>query len=284
MFTQLFTVLGIVRRHQNVVALPFVYALLTSKATYQYATVLHAITSAAEELHIAGCEPRRIMTDFEQAIINACSETFENCCVSCCFFHLGQSMYRKIQATGLQQAYQDADNEQVRTQAHMILALAFVPVADVPSVFRKLSESAIPDLLPVMKYFEETYIGIKAQGRRAAKPPTYPVELWNQREAALAGEHKTNNVSEGWHNRFRLLVGKNHPDLFSLLQEIQKEQADTEIAVTEMYLGRKVRVAPKKKWVDFQNRIQNITNDYDTYKRERNELQFLELVGSNIVL
>ncbi|KAJ8682127.1 hypothetical protein QAD02_017919 [Eretmocerus hayati] len=48
-FTQLFTVLGIVKRHQNFAALPLVYALLSSKETRQYSTALQAIKSAAEE-------------------------------------------------------------------------------------------------------------------------------------------------------------------------------------------------------------------------------------------
>ena len=39
---------------------------------------------------------------------------------------------------------------------------------------------------------------------------------------------------------------KNHPDLFSALVEFQKEQADSEIAIAEISLGRKVKAAPKK--------------------------------------
>ncbi|CAB0030720.1 unnamed protein product [Trichogramma brassicae] len=84
--------------------------------------------------------------------------------------------------------------------------------------------------------------------KRAAIIPDYEPHLWNQREATLTGQHKTNNVSEGWHNRFRILVGKNHPDFYYLLRELQKEQADTEIAITEMCLNRRVKALPKKKW------------------------------------
>lgn len=70
---------------------------------------------------------------------------------------------------------------------------------------------------------------LSRRGRRATVPPRYPPAIWNQREAALAGSHKTNNVSEGWHNRFQLIAGKHHPDLSSALQELQLEEADTEI-------------------------------------------------------
>lgn len=283
MFTQLFTVLGLVTRHGKSTALPLVYALLTSKEIYQYSTVLHAINAAAEEYNIRDCRPDRIMTDFEKSIIEACFQNYD-CDMSCCFFHLGQSLYRRIQLEGLQQQYQDRENEDVRKQTHMILALAFVPITDVTSVFQKLKRFAVPALIPVLEYFERTYVGIPARGRRAAISAMYPINLWNQREAALTGQHKTNNVSEGWHNRFRLMVGKNHPDMYSLLREIQKEQADTEIAVTEMCLGRAVKAAPKKKWLQYQIKIQDITNDYANYKNRGEELDFLEAIGSNIIL
>lgn len=283
MFTQLFTVLGIVTKHNKSAALPFVYALLSSKETLQYSAVLHAVTTAAEEYNIRNCKPEKIMTDFEQGIINAGFEVF-NCDISCCFFHLGQSLYRRIQSEGLQGEYQDPLNNILRTQTHMILALAFVPVNDIPAVFKKLNRFATPMLTNVLQYFERNYIGIPARGRRAAVNPLYPPALWNQRDAALNGNHKTNNISEGWHNRFRLLIGKNHPDMYSFLTEVQKEQGDTEIAVTELCLGRAVKAAPKKKWIQYQIKIQNIANDYINYKNAGNELEFLELMGSNIIL
>lgn len=224
------------------------------------------------------------MTDFEQAIINASYEVFDDVSISCCFFHLGQSLYRNIQENGLQAAYQNLENETVRNQTHMILALAFVPVTDVPRVFQKLKEVAVDELDSIIDYFEKNYVGTTARGRRAAVVARYPPILWNQRDAALAGDHKTNNVSEGWHNRFRLLVGKNHPDFYSFLQEIQKEQADTEIAITEMSLGRKVKANPKKKWIDYQDKIRNITQEYQNYKSRARELEYLANIGSNIIL
>ncbi len=66
-------------------------------------------------------------------------------------------------------------------------------------------------------------------------------------------------ISEGWHNRFVILVGKHHPGLYSLLNEIQKEQADSEIMVTELSLGRRVKATRKRKWVTLgQNVAKNI--------------------------
>lgn len=39
------------------------------------------------------------------------------------------------------------------------------------------------------------------------------------------------NVSEGGYNRFRLVIGKHNPDLYSALNEIQKEEVDTVTAI-----------------------------------------------------
>ncbi|KAE9522785.1 hypothetical protein AGLY_016826, partial [Aphis glycines] len=84
-FTQFFTILGTCKQHVDVhdtVAVPFVYALLSSKETMQYATVLRAVQSSFNE-HRIFCEPVKIMTDFEKSIINACEEVFPNSPISC---------------------------------------------------------------------------------------------------------------------------------------------------------------------------------------------------------
>lgn len=109
-FTQVFTILGLLKRNdaqenEDNLALSLVYALLLSKESVQYATVLRAVIEKADEYGIVDCRPVRFMSDFELAITNACEEVFPTVPVSCCFFHLAQSMYRRVQGEGLQQAY-----------------------------------------------------------------------------------------------------------------------------------------------------------------------------------
>lgn len=97
----------------------------------------------------------------------------------------------------------------------------------------------------------------------------------------MTGLHKTNNVSEEWHNRFQLVIGKKHHlDLYFALDEFQKEQGDVEIMISELSLGRKIRAQPKRKWREFQIRIMAITADFNTYQ----ELDFLKKIAHNIVL
>lgn len=158
----------------------------------------------------------------------------------------------------------------------MFAALAFVPISDVECYLLALKNAAPEEMSDWVEYFDRTYVtGKPAAGRRRAVPPRYRPHLWNQHDAVKEGLAKTNNVSEGWHNRFHVLMGKNHPDIYSFIKEIMKEQGDTEIAVVELSLGRKVKAAPKKKWVDIQLKLQRIVTNYENY----DILSFLEAVG-----
>lgn len=81
-------------------------------------------------------------------------------------------------------------------------------MSEVSRVFQLLYDDVDDDVLPVFDYFAENYItGKPGKGRRKGVPPRYPPALWNHRDAALDGSHKTNNISEGWHNRFQCVVG-----------------------------------------------------------------------------
>ena len=146
------------------------------------------------------------MADFVLAILNACSDTFgEGVVHNCCFFHLRQNIYRHVQSEGLQRAY-NAEDDAVRSQINILATLAFVPVADVLATFGTYKRQKPAQIEPVVKYFDETYVSDKrAEGRRQAVSLRYAIPIWNQYQATLDGEARTNNVSEGWHIRFKAL-------------------------------------------------------------------------------
>lgn len=75
------------------------------------------------------------------------------------------------------------------------------------------------------------------------------------------------------------MVEKHHPDLYSALRDIQKEQADSEIMLAELSLGKSVKSVPKNKRGELQNRIKSITESYDEYKTDQRKLQFLRLIA-----
>jgi len=90
-FAQIFTIIGLRKRagmHDEFVAIPLVYALLSGKKTRAYAQVLKAVKTAVQQYNSDSCAPTKILSDFGLAIINACKEVFPDLLVSGCFFHL----------------------------------------------------------------------------------------------------------------------------------------------------------------------------------------------------
>ncbi len=138
--------------------LPFVYVFLSSKEQVQYKTVLQAVKDAVAQYQLPHCVPQKIMTDFEKGIINAAQEVFPEIQVACCFFHLGQSVYRQVQDKSLQQAYNDPDYLSVKKFIHKLLALAYVPIARVQATLEPLVQDAPKSIVPILDYFKKTYV------------------------------------------------------------------------------------------------------------------------------
>ena len=91
--------------------------------------------------------------------MNAFEGVHPNTEVVGCFFHLSKNIWRKIQQNGLQKRYQD--DEDFSLHARMIMALAFVPPADLDNafddLFNELRANFKNDLNNViMNYFEDT--------------------------------------------------------------------------------------------------------------------------------
>ena len=144
-----------------------------------YETIFEVIKQKCEEFGRAA-SPRTLICDFEIAVVNAAVHIFPTAEIRLCFFHLGQSVYRRIQSEGLQAVYCDPSNQDIKIYTHMLLALAFVPIEDQVAAFEALYEDAPPEQIPVLIYFDHTYLrGIRARGRRAAVPPRFPPHWWN---------------------------------------------------------------------------------------------------------
>lgn len=94
----------------------------------------------------------RIVIDFEAAITNASSTVFSEIPMSRCFFNLGQSLYRRIPGDGLQAAYKNPEDNAIRKDTYMLLALALVPSHGVITAFELLYDNVPDSLIEVNGY------------------------------------------------------------------------------------------------------------------------------------
>lgn len=198
MFTQMFTIHGIYREH----LFPFVYALTINKNEGTYNLLYQELKKLASDYGLS-LRPETMMCDFELANMNAVRAHFPGIDLRGCLFHFGQNVWRHAEDNGLKGPYKN--DEEIRKQIQYLLGLPFVPVEDIPEVFDSISDEVTSaEVAAVYKTVEVTYVhGIVARGRRRAVPPRYPPKIWCAHEAVLHDQHRTNNMVEGFHNKFQ---------------------------------------------------------------------------------
>ena len=84
------------------------------------------------------------------------------------------------------------------------------------------------------------------------------------------GIPKTQNRVEGLHRRFETLVGKCHVSVFTIIEEIKKEQIQMERRAEDIIRG-KAHTPTRKEYVEREKRISSIIND----RRNRSNLSCL---------
>ena len=99
-----------------------------------------------------------MLMDFEKSAINSFERRWPTSMVKGCFFHLGENLWRKVQAAGMQVPY--SQDEELAIRIRMIPALAFTPSHEVPGLFAEVAgQLPTPETDDIIQYFERTYIG-----------------------------------------------------------------------------------------------------------------------------
>lgn len=198
-----------------------VYCLLINKTTETYRRLLDQL-----RVLIPAAAPQKILVDFERAAMNEFSTAYPNATVSGCYFHLCQSILRKVNEIGLKTDYENDDN--VRQYIRCLPALAFVPPEDVDEAFDILADSMPQDvhhLDELTTFFEHTYVRGRRQRGRGHNfgPALFPVQNWNQHAAGVSGIARTTNAVEGWHHALQSLYSCHHPTVWTFLTGIKKD-------------------------------------------------------------
>lgn len=262
---------------------PTIFVLFQKKTKASYKALFQLLKRKISSILKRILNPKYISLDYEQAAINAVEEEFPNSIIAGCFFHLGQSFWRRLQAEGLSAEYALKENTEMRTQFRSLIAIAFVPVDDVEAAFDELQETVESDLITVFDYVEDNYIRGRKRGRRAQgrSPPLFPKDIWNCYERTLEGLPRTTNSCEGWHNRLNLLMGKSHPSFFHVVEQLRKESVEVGQEIERLQAGHSP-VKKRKKYADIDKQIERIVGDYEIYKENNEILKYLRLIGHSL--
>lgn len=247
-FYQLFTISFLKNGH----VYPVVYGILKNKNQRTYENLFNTL------FKIAGTfKPKVIKTDFELGAINALKSLFPDTKISCCQFHLGQAVIRKVKELKL--FYDYKNNQEVRKFVKCLTALSFVRIDKVEETFNQLIHARyFPEILiPLYNYFFTTYIG---HGTSANFPPL----LWNSNQFFNFEVPRTNNAIEGWHNTFNASFGTMRFSFPILVKQIKNEEEFTQQKIIRSNFGERFRIS--KKYADFEARLLVFLNRYQNWE------------------
>ena len=227
-----------------------IYCLLSDKSRATYDRLLAVVKTLCPS-----ASPRRILTDFESAAMSAFKDAFPNVEVSGCYFHLCQSVVRKVNECGLKSDY-EADNE-IRGFIRCLAALSHVPVCDVVNSFEILVADmpANERVNDVVTYFEHTYIrGRRRPGRgENYGPAIFPIPVWNQYMSAGEGIARTTNSVEGWHHSLQSIFMCQHPNTWTFIAGIERDSSLNKAAYLQAITG--VVHQGRKQYRDLKARV-----------------------------
>lgn len=281
LFFQLYTIHVIKDNH----VFPCLYALLAGKNRRTYEEMWRLIKMYAPNLN-----PRICILDFELTAKSAIISAFPHIEVRGCFFHLCQSIWRKIQDLGLRVTY--TDDEDTRLYCRMLGSLAFLSPEKITGHFEKLQEDMSerdmdPRLGELYDYFEDNYVGRLRRGRRRDANPTrahprFALEFWSVRDRNQVDLPRTNNKLEGWHRGLQFMFDGPNPSIWKFIAGIQKEQSLQHGVKIQMEGGHPGPTS-KKHFSAINKRLQTLIQSYERAEdNEDEEVPFLRSVARNI--
>ncbi|XP_018494654.1 uncharacterized protein LOC108864134 [Galendromus occidentalis] len=209
LFQQVFVVLA----ERSGFVFPVCYALLPNKSQASYTRMIQLLCTAWPHF-----KPTTVSLDFELGLINAFRTTFPDAEMNGCLFHLVKNMKGKLMDLGLVKRYnQDAE---FALYARMIPAVAFFPPEHVDVAISELAPELPEELMPVLNYFEDNYVGRLrlAPGREVSRAdPRFPIAMWSVYQRTLDGDGRTNNFAEAAHRRLQGEFGVDHPSLWKFI-------------------------------------------------------------------
>lgn len=135
-----------------------------------------------------------------------------------CNFHIGQIIWRRVQYLKFSKTVTDVPH--VKLQVKMILALSFVPSADVLIVAARLKKFILQEksdeLLSLFEWFQGEYLS-NDTGNKS-------VSFWNVYERTQLKIPRTTNSLEGYHRHLNTFINTKQSSIITILNELKNEQ------------------------------------------------------------
>jgi hypothetical protein len=276
-FYQLYSLHGEVSEECTV---PLVFLLLKNKSAQTYTRMLGLVSQAVQGLEwSADC----VTCDFEKAFIKAVNQQIPNAVAALCYFHMSQSIWRKVVELRLRNDY--LNDPELRTLVNCLKSLCFVPLDDVEQCFDELSTSDWQHFEPLRQYFESTYIGAFKMTRVKGKAspvlqrvtPDYPIRTWNQFDQTMEGRQRTNNRIEAWNAAFHASLGCSRPNMWNLFKQFQVEANKTMSDLSEVEAGTYQR-RKKPQYLRFNKTILTMCQTYQSFESKFDYLKKIAVI------
>ncbi|KAG7177264.1 hypothetical protein Hamer_G000543, partial [Homarus americanus] len=106
---------------------------------------------------------------------------------------------------------------------------------------------------------EELLIDVLMPLRMRRIPPMFAPHLWKVHDATMNNNARTNNICEGWNNKFFNLVGHYHPSVWRVIEWFQLEEATVSTIIQQDGVGNPPRKRVRRRYVQLQERIRNLS-------------------------
>lgn len=214
-FEQIFTIQCRLRQ----LHLPMIFCFMKHKNESSYNKIFEWLQTKNENIIKA---EKSIILDFELASYNALCKYFVNSKLYGCNFHLGQIVWRRVQALKFSSDVMSIHS--IKLQVKMILALSFVTPEKVGGYSKKLEayiiEEGNENVLDLFKWFKNEFI---TNSRRNKK-----IEFWNIKTRTEENIPRTTNSLEGYHRHLNTLNDVKQTSIIPILNELKNEQTITE--------------------------------------------------------
>lgn len=269
LFYQFFTIHGNI--DDDYAVYPLVFILLSGKDQDTYNQAIGMLVKLAND-HNKLFNIRNHISDFEIAISNAIENWFPSVSTTACYFHLTQSVLRRIKTMGLYKRY--ISNLPFAQEIHCILALAYLSPQEIPDYFNALFPTMSVEGKQFAEWFGNTYIEA-----RSGLTPRFPPIFWSVADLIEKNLPKSQSRPEAFHHSIHVTLGEEHVKLYKLINFL-KDRIVNIYCDIDHHLEGNVQLIRSAKYEKAENAIKSVL----ARKNGENHIEILRGISRHISL